>query len=107
MNSYLVERYLPGLPEAEVRRGLARVQEACAELTAAGTEIRYRGSMFLPLEEACFCRFEAAGGEAVVAANDRARVPFARITAGVEIAPAEPAHEGSSAPHQPNAGGSS
>ena len=90
MNSYLVERYLPGLSEAEVRAGLARAQSACADLRTAGIEVRYLGSIFLPLEEACFCRFDGDRQEAVAAVNERAGLPFARITAGVAIAPDAP-----------------
>lgn len=87
MNSYLVERYLPGLAEADIRAGLARAQAACAEFSAAGTEIRYVGSIFLPLEEACFCRFDSDFPETIVEVNQRAQLAFARITTGVAIAP--------------------
>jgi hypothetical protein len=87
MNAYLVERYLPGMSEADVRSGLHRAQLACAELESEGSAIRYLGSIFLPLEEACFCRFESDQAQTVAAANERARLPFARITAGRAIAP--------------------
>ena len=90
MNSYLVERYLPGRSEAEVRAGLARAQSACNELRIAGIEVRYLGSIFLPLEEACFCRFDGDRQEAVAEVNERAQFPFARITAGVAIVPEAP-----------------
>ena len=98
MNSYLVERYLPGTSEAELRTGLRRVHVACAELSAAGTSVRYLGSMFLPLEEACFCRFEGAVADAVAQANELAGVPFARINAGVAVTPDEVIS------HQPDTG---
>ena len=55
----LVERYVPGLSEAELRIALERVEDACAELSAAGMAIRYLGSILLPVEEACFCRFDS------------------------------------------------
>jgi Nickel responsive protein SCO4226-like len=97
VNAYLVERYLPGLSEAEVRAGLARADAACAELRAAGTEVRYLGSIFLPLEEACFCRFDGAHPEVVVDVNQRAELAFARITTGIAIGPEEP--EGFSLTH--------
>jgi len=87
VNSYLVERYLPGLAEVDIRAGLMRAQAACAELSAAGTEIRYVGSIFLPLEESCFCRFDSDHPEAVVEVNQRAQLAFARVTAGVAIVP--------------------
>ena len=94
MNSYLVERYLPGLSEADVRAALARAQAACEELRATGLQIRYLGSMFLPLEEACFCRFDSESADAITAVNQRARFALTRITAGVAIAPEDFAREG-------------
>ena len=90
MNAYLVERYLPGLSEVDVRAALIRAEAACAELRSAGTEIRYRGSIFLPLEEACFCRFEADRAETVTEVNQRAELAFARITRGIAIEPSSP-----------------
>lgn len=98
MNSYLVERYVPGWSEAELRAGLRRAQLACAELEAQGAAIRYVGSIFLALEEACFCRFDGDSREIVAAASERAGLPFARITAGVAIARDETVmHQGASA----------
>ena len=87
MNSYLVERYLPGVSEAELRRGLDRAQATCAELRAGGAEVRYLGSIFLPLEEACFCRFDGDSEEVIAEVNRRAELAFARITAGVTVLP--------------------
>ena len=89
MNSYLVERYLPGFSEADLRVAIGRVQVACAELSAAGTPVRYGGSLFLALEETCFCRFDSEHAETAATANERAQFPFARITPTVVIAPEE------------------
>jgi Nickel responsive protein SCO4226-like len=89
MNSYLVERYIPGLSETDVRAALERVQAVCAELSADGAAIRYVGSIFLPVEEACFCRFDSDRPETVAGANEQAELPYARITAGLAIEPAE------------------
>jgi Nickel responsive protein SCO4226-like len=89
MNSYLVERYLPGLSELEVRTALRRVQDVCDELSAAGTPVRYVGSILLPAEEACFCRFDGDRPETIADANERAELAFARITAGLAISPEE------------------
>lgn len=89
MNSYLVERYLPGLAETDVRRRLERARIASEEMSLTGTEIRYLGSIFLPLEEACFCRFDSENAEAVAEVNERAQVPFSRIILGVTISPAD------------------
>lgn len=87
MNAYLVERYLPGLSETDVRAALTRAEAACAEMRAAGIEIRYRGSIFLALEEACFCRFDSDRAEAVAEVNQRAQLAFARINHGIAIEP--------------------
>jgi hypothetical protein len=87
VNAYLVERYLPGLSEAAVRAALSRAEAACAELRAAGTEIHYRGSIFLALEEACFCRFDSDRAEAITEVNRRAQLAFARVTPGIAIEP--------------------
>lgn len=89
MTSYLVERYLPGLPEADLRVALARVASACEQLTAGEAVVRYRGSMLLPEEETCFCWFESDRRERAAEANELARIPYARITAGVIITPGE------------------
>ena len=90
MHAYLVERYLPGLSEADVCAALSRAEAACAELREAGTEIRYRGSIFLALEEACFCRFDSDRAEAVTEVNQRAQLAFARITPGIAIESSSP-----------------
>lgn len=90
MHAYLIERYLPGLSEADVRAALRRADAACAELRAAGTEIWYRGSIFLAVEEACFCRFDSDRVEAVTEVNHRAQLAFARIGPGVAIEPSAP-----------------
>jgi Nickel responsive protein SCO4226-like len=90
VHAYLVERYLPGLSEADIRDALRRAEAACAELRAAGIEIRYRGSIFLAVEETCFCRFDSDRVEAVTEVNQRAQLAFARISPGIEIEPSSP-----------------
>lgn len=103
MSAYLVERYLPGLSEADVRSGVSRVPAACAELTAAGHGVRYVGSIFLPLEEACFCRFDGDRSETVAEVNERAQFAFARVTAGISIpAGVNPVLDESRSSHQPS-----
>ena len=87
MNSYLVERYLPGVSEAELRIALDRLHEACTELSARGNPVRYVGSMFLPEEETCFCRIDGDSPGTAAKANEIAQLPFARITSGLAITP--------------------
>jgi hypothetical protein len=88
-----------------VRSALERVQGACAELSAAGSAIRYVGSILLPVEEACFCRFDSDRPETVAEANKRAELPFARITPGLAIAPGGDARAGADGPVSERGGG--
>jgi hypothetical protein len=85
--AYLVERYIPGLSEVELRSGLKRVEAACQEASAQGNKVRYRGSMFLALEETCFCWFDSDRRETAAKVNQLAQMPFARITEAVVILP--------------------
>ena len=78
MTTYLVERYLPG-------RDRAWLEEALARLPLEQDGVAYLGSMYIPEDESCLCRFEASDPEGVRLVNELARVPFARITAATEL----------------------
>jgi hypothetical protein len=78
MTTYLVERYLPG-------RDRAWVQEALAELPRDDADVSYLGSLYVPSDESCFCRFSAPSAESVRRVNELAGVPFARIVAAIEL----------------------
>ena len=78
MPTYLVERYLPG-------RDRAWLEAALSRLPRDQHGVAYLGSLYLPGDESCFCRFEAADVESVRETNELARVPFARIVAVTEL----------------------
>ena len=78
MTTYLVERYLPG-------RDRAWLEEALGRLPAERHGVAYLGSIYIPEDESCLCRFEASDAEDVRLVNELARVPFARITAATEL----------------------
>jgi hypothetical protein len=78
MTTYLVERYLPG-------RDRAWLEEALGRLPLEHEGVTYLGSMYIPEDESCLCRFEASDAEDVRLVNELARVPFARITAATEL----------------------
>jgi Protein of unknown function (DUF4242) len=82
---YLVERYLPGATGDDFASAAARIEAAAAEMAAEGIRVRYLGSSFVPAEETCFSEFEAPSVDAVEWANERARVPFARILPAVRL----------------------
>jgi hypothetical protein len=81
MRKYMVERYLPGLTARDVEDASARLVDTTEALVAEGVRVRYAGSTYVPKEESCFCRFEAASRAAVERVCERAHVPFARIHA--------------------------
>jgi hypothetical protein len=86
MTTYLVERYLPG-------RDRAWLEEALARLPLQQDGVAYLGSIYIPEDESCLCRFEAPDAEDVRLVNELARVPFARITAATELAVTRTGHD--------------
>ena len=78
MPTYLVERYLPG-------RDRAWLEAALVRLRGQSAKAEYLGSTYIPEDETCLCRFEAATADDVRDANEIARMPFARIVAAQEI----------------------
>lgn len=94
--TFLVERYLPvgdvdGLAEA-----VDRVASACAEGIAAGHDVRYVQSTFVPGDDTCFCVFQAPSVEAVRAVNEAAHFPVDRISAAISL----PVEHGESSSHK-------
>ena len=79
MTTYLVERYLPGRDRAWLEEALARIPRDDAD------GVSYLGSLYVPSDESCFCRFTAPDAESVGRVNELAGVPFARIVAAVEL----------------------
>ena len=79
MSTYLVERYLPG-------RERGWLEETLAQLPRNDADVSYLGSLYIPSDESCFCRFSASGAENVRRVNELAGVPFARIVGVVELA---------------------
>ena len=78
MTTYLVERYLPG-------RDRAWLEEALARIPRDDADVSYLGSLYVPSDESCFCRFTAPDAESVRRLNELAGVPFARVVAVIEL----------------------
>lgn len=75
---FVAECFWPGVDEAAVREVDARAAESAAELTRAGTPVRYLGSLLMREDEVVLCLF--AGEHASVReAAEQAGVPFERI----------------------------
>jgi len=85
MPTYLVERYLPGHDRAWLEAALSR-------LPHRGDGVTYLGSVYVPTDEACLCRFQADDAQRVRDANVLAGLPFARIVAVIELGTTHSGH---------------
>lgn len=83
---YVVERYLPGVPQQRIAALARRLARATASLQEGGVHVVYLGSTYVPEDESCFCQFEASSEEAVVDANRTAGFPYDRIVEAIEVA---------------------
>ena len=96
---FIVERYLPGATDGQLREETDRLTSAARNMTADGTQITFLGSTFVAAEEYCFCRFESGSAADVERACELAGVSYARVVAGRELDPSravanEPRGEG-------------
>jgi len=76
---YLVERFLPGDPAAQLAAVGDRARRSSEHLRSEGVHVRYLGSTMVPEDETCFCLFEALSLEVVRRANEGAGLAFERI----------------------------
>jgi Protein of unknown function (DUF4242) len=75
---YVAECFWPGVQDFDLQALDERVAAVTAELSGAGEDVRYLGSMLMRADEVVLCLF--AGSEAAVrGAVERAAVPCERI----------------------------
>ena len=67
------------------------LEDALARLPCMGG-VTYLGSLYVPTDEACLCRFEAADAQSVHDVNVLAGLPFARIVVCTDIGPTHSGH---------------
>lgn len=87
MPLYVVERELPGITPQLLASAGVRAKSCCAEISAEGRSVRWIRSFFLPATAQTHCYFEAGSPEVVQEANQRANIPFLRVTEVVEMTP--------------------
>ena len=68
-------------------RDRAWLEAALARIPRNDADVSYLGSLYVPSDESCFCRFTAPDAENVPRLNELAGVPFARVVAAVELSP--------------------
>ncbi len=83
--TFLVERYWPGVDEAIARTVVSNLERAARAMTAEGTPVEHLGSILMPADEVVFSLIEAADEEAARRVNERADVPLDRIAAAITL----------------------
>jgi hypothetical protein len=81
--SYLVETYLARCREAERSDCEDRARAAAAEITRAGTHVRFGGVIHVPEDETCFFVFDAPSSADAVRVADRAFLETVRVVEAV------------------------
>ena len=69
---YLVERYVPSMPAADLQAAIARIDMPHAQ-------VRHLWTIVVTYEDTCLSVFEGPNVEAVVQANARAGFPLDRV----------------------------
>ena len=87
MTVYAVERTLTGITMPALAGAQAAAIAAAAKASAAGAEVRYLRSVFMPGDGRCLCLFEAPDAAAVRQVNDAAGLPYTAVTEALDLSP--------------------
>lgn len=87
MSVYMVERDLSGISMEALKGAQQAAIGKAAEMTAAGTPVRYIRSTFTPDDGGCRCLFEAASAAHVERLNDEAGLPYQRVVPALDLTP--------------------
>ena len=79
-----MERYWPGVTEADARHAGAALR------AADGDDVRYLGSILMPGDEVILFRFDAVSAEQVAASSELARLRCDRVVPAVFLDPEQP-----------------
>jgi len=80
VTEYFAECLWPGVTDAQLADVDRRVRKSAA---AAGSEVRYDGTILMPGDEVVFFVFSGPSAKAVRAVAASAEIPFERIVASV------------------------
>ena len=87
MGVYIVERSLKGISMEDLGGAQKAAIGKAAEMTSAGTDIKYISSTFAPADGRCMCLFEAGSQADVQRLNDDAGIPYDRIVEALALTP--------------------
>jgi hypothetical protein len=87
MDVYMVERSLPGISMDQLAAAQRRAIDTASEMTAQGTPVRYIRSTFVPDSGKCMCLFAADREDEVRLLNEKAGIPFDKVTPAMDLTP--------------------
>lgn len=90
LTTYLVERYWPGISQAELAAAVGRGRRSAATMRRQGKQIRYLQATLVPEQETVLCLMEAESVDLVAELNRRARIPYDRIAEAVAVQTSQP-----------------
>jgi hypothetical protein len=83
--TFLIERYWPGVDEAIARAVVSSLERAARAMTAEGTPVEHVGSILMPADQVVFSLIEAADERSARLVNELADVPLDRIAAAIPL----------------------
>ncbi len=83
--TFLVERYWPGVDLAMLRDALPRLEAAARAMTAEGSPVEHVGSILMPADQVVFSLIAARDETLVRQVNERADLPTDRIAAAIAL----------------------
>jgi hypothetical protein len=87
MSVYMVERNLGGIAMEDLAAAQRAAINTAKDMRAAGDEINYLHSAFIPGDGRCMCFFEGESADKVKSLNDRAGLPYERVVEAMHLAP--------------------
>jgi hypothetical protein len=85
MAVYMVERDLKGIAMHDLAAAQKSAIATAEAMRGEGSDVHYMHSSFVPGDGRCMCFFEGASADQVKALNDRAGLPYNRITEALDL----------------------
>jgi hypothetical protein len=87
MSVFMVERELKGIAMEDLAAAQKAAIATAEAMRSEGTEIRYMHSSFVPADGRCMCFFDGENAEQVKSLNDRAGIPYSRVSEALDLRP--------------------
>ncbi len=87
MTVYMVERNLKGIAMEDLGAAQRAAITTAESMRGDGAEIRYMHSAFVPGDGRCMCFFDGESAEQVKDLNDRAGLPYDRVSEALDLRP--------------------